>query len=700
MTHSPNRLIKEHSPYLRHHAHNPVDWYPWGDEAFARALENDMPVFVSIGYAACHWCHVMETVCFEDEVVASLLNAHFVSVKVDREERPDIDQVYMAVCQAMTGSGGWPLHVFLTPDKRPFYAATFIPKMSSPNMPGMLDLLPYLASVWRDEREKVSDVSDQIMSAIQEQARRGTLHDPDELIHTAARRLTALYDKKYGGFSPAPKFPSVPVLLFLLRYAVIHQDRSILDMITTTLNRMAWGGMRDHLDGGFHRYATDTAWKLPHFEKMLSDQAMCAIIYTEIWQVTKQDRYRRLARSVLEYMTTVLSDAPGGFSSSEDADSPGGEGAYYLWSYDEIEKIFGEEARLVCTMFGITREGNVSGMHGMKPGDNVLFPERDPLEILSAAGVRDPEKTYASILNRLTNARKERERPPLDDKVLTDWNALAIQALAFAGMVFHDESLCTRAISAAEFLFSNMVRPDGSVLHRWRNGQGGIEGTAGDYVHLAWACVTLYQTTGNSLWLRRAISLEKSASDRFYDSVHGGYFLVPSATDLPVRMKEMTDGPTFSTNGAGYLLLCALYSITGDGSYRQKARQTEGYHRSLDPRMITGCCTFLCGLIEKNVRGTAVLCNTSGSTGDDEIWSLLWSSYLPGMIRIPIRERSDSDFLPMSVQCQGDTPALHICSHRQCHPPITTVDEVRHYIRGLDIFQGDEISDTIQAPDQ
>ena len=212
-------------------------------------------------------------------------------------------------------------------------------------------------------------------------------------------------------------------------------------MITTTLNRMAWGGMRDHLDGGFHRYATDTAWKLPHFEKMLSDQAMCAIIYTEIWQVTKQDRYRRLARSVLEYMTTVLSDAPGGFSSSEDADSPGGEGAYYLWSYDEIEKIFGEEARLVCTMFGITREGNVSGMHGMKPGDNVLFPERDPLEILSAAGVRDPEKTYASILNTLTNARKERERPPLDDKVLTDWNALAIQALAFAGMVFHDESL-------------------------------------------------------------------------------------------------------------------------------------------------------------------------------------------------------------------------------------------------------------------
>ena len=700
MTHSPNRLAKEHSPYLLHHAYNPVDWYPWGDEAFTRAEEHDMPVFVSIGYAACHWCHVMETECFEDEEIASLLNAHFVSIKVDREERPEIDQLYMAVCQVMTGSGGWPLHIFLTPDKRPFYAATFIPKISRPGMPGMRDLLPYLASVWRDERKKISDVSDLILSAVLEQTRQDTHHDPDDLLHTAARNLTGSYDGMYGGFSPAPKFPSVPVLLFLLRYAVIYQDRSILDMITTTLDRMAYGGMRDHLDGGFHRYATDRAWKLPHFEKMLSDQAMMAIIYTEIWQVTKQDRYRRIALAALEYMITVLSDAPGGFSSSEDADSPGGEGAYYLWSYDEIEQLFGEDAKLVCTLFGITREGNVSGMYGMKPGDNVLFPEQDPLDILTRAGVRDPETAYASIIHTLNNARKKRQRPPCDDKVLTDWNALAIHALTFAGMVFQERSLCTRAVSAAEFLFSKMVRPDGIVLHRWRNGQAGIDGTAGDYIYLAWACLTLYQTTGNPMWLDRAILLEKTVSDQFYDSVHGGYFLVPSATDLPVRMKEMTDGPTFSTNGAGYLLLCALYSITGDGSYRQKARQTEGYHRSLDPRMITGCCTFLCGLIEKNLRGTAVFCDKSGSTEGDEIWSLLWSSYLPGMIRIPIRERSDSDFLPMSVQCQGDTPALHICSHRQCHPPITTVDEVRHYIRGLDIFQGDEISDTIQAPDK
>ena len=700
MTHSPNRLAKEHSPYLRHHAHNPVDWYPWGDEAFSRAKEHDMPVFVSIGYAACHWCHVMETVCFEDEEVASLLNAHFVSVKVDREERPDIDQVYMSVCQAMTGSGGWPLHVFLTPDKRPFYAATFIPKMSSPNMPGMLDLLLYLASVWKDQREKVIEVSEQIISAIQEQTRQGILYDPNDLIHTAARRLTASYDKNHGGFSPAPKFPSVPVLLFLLRYAAIHKDRSILDMITTTLDHMAFGGMRDHLDGGFHRYATDTAWKVPHFEKMLYDQAMSAIIYTEVWQVTKQEQYRRIALSALEYMTTFLSDAPGGFYSSEDADSPGGEGAYYLWSYDEIEKLFGEDTPLACTIFGITREGNVSGMHGMKPGDNVLFPERDPLEIVATAGVRDPEKTYVTIINTLTNARKGRERPPLDDKVLTDWNALAIWALAFAGMVFHDESLCIRAVSAAEFLFSTMVQPDGVVLHRWRRGQAGIAGTAGDYLNLAWASMALYQATGNSIWLERAISLEKSVSDRFYDSAQGGYYQVSPETDLPVRLKEMTDGPILSVNGTGDLLLSALYTITGDESYAQKARQIEDYYRSLDPRMITGSCAFLCGLVEKNHGGTAVLCGNSETHERDEIWRLLWSSYLPGMVRISIRERSDISMLNIPAQCHGDGPALHICSQRQCHPPLFTVDEFRHYLHNLNILQGDEVPDTVQAPDQ
>ncbi|MDX8549397.1 thioredoxin domain-containing protein [Methanospirillum sp. J.3.6.1-F.2.7.3] len=697
----PNRLVHEHSLYLRQHAYNPVDWYPWGEEAFKKAREQDKPVFLSIGYAACHWCHVMEHTCFEDESVAHLLNAHFISIKVDREEHPDIDAIYMNVCQAMTGSGGWPLSLFLTPDKRPFYAATYIPRDSSPGMPGMLDILPYLADVWKTRKGDVHAIADQIITAILKHNERNQPGNIQDIVEYAAKNLINRYDPVHGGFSRAPKFPSVSTLMFLFRYSWYQNESNILSMIVKTLDQIAYGGIRDHLDGGFHRYATDNAWKLPHFEKMLYDQAMAVLVYTEAWQVTGSLSYKHIVISALEYMMHSLQEKEGGFYSSEDADSPGGEGAYYLWTYDEISHLCGSDAEIVCQLFHLSKNGNVSGVHGMKPGDNVLYPQENPIEKLKRLGISDPQEYYQKIIHTLRTARANREKPATDDKILTDWNSMAVWALAYAGSVFQIDRYIMQAIRTADFLFSTMVRSDGTVLHRWHDGDVGIAGTSSDYLSLSWSCMVLYQVTGDEKWFIRSQDLEKEASLRFYDHQNGGYFQTESLVDLPVRLKDHTDGPVPSVNGIAYLLLRSLGEITGDEEYIKKSQDIERYYAKSEEWVAYSSPSFLMGLCENKHRGRAVLMGDPKNPEYSKMWSELWSCFCPGFIRIPVRGNKSSIIKNiLGSDVLDSIPKVLICARNQCYPPVTSVEKLQEFLRKSDVFKGDEVSNATESPDK
>lgn len=685
----PNRLQSEQSLYLRQHADNPVNWYPWGEEAFSQAKERDLPIFLSIGYAACHWCHVMEQECFEEMAVADLLNQQFIAIKVDREERPDIDQIYMSVCQAMTGSGGWPLSIFLTPDKKPFYAATYIPRETRGATIGMKELLPHLTRIWQTRREEVHSLSERVLQVISNISPiPGEKPQSPTLITDTARVLKKGFDQEYGGFYGPPKFPSVPQLFFLLRYGAVYDDREALDMVYRTLNAMAAGGIRDQLDGGFHRYATDRAWLLPHFEKMLYDQALLSLIYTEAYQETGEERYRSIARSCLAYMLSSLSDPRGGRYASEDADSQGGEGAYYLWRYDELEALFPNDAAVVAEIYGVTAQGNVSSLHGMHPGDNVLHPGNDPLLKLKAMGVPDPDARLSRIEAELLAARQRRERPLTDDKVLTDWNGLVIRALAFAGMVFSNGDYLDQAKKTAEFILNTMVMDDGRVLHRWRDGNAAIDGTSGDYIFPAWGFLMLYQATGDPVWLKRTISFMEEATDRFFDDENGGYFQTEAGADLPVRMKDQFDGALPSVNGVAYQILRTLAGITGSSGLSRLSEMTEEMFLRAGTGQGTGYCSFLSGWAGEGHETLAYLC---GEGEDDEyrkITDLFSRGFYPHLFWIRVNSRTKREVQEMTgpLPCDGSRLAVHFCSGMKCHPPVFSADAVRAVLDGSDVL--------------
>jgi uncharacterized protein len=495
-----NRLASEKSPYLLAHAHHPIDWYPWCDEAFVRAMREDKPIFLSIGYAACHWCHVMERESFKDESVAALLNESFIAVKVDREERPDIDGLYMRACQLLTGGGGWPLSIVMTPDKIPFFAATYIPKQSSFGRAGLLDLLPRIRELWRDRRGEIMNVARGLAAAWRAQAAAGERDaelGPDDL-RLAVDALAESFDARNGGFGAAPKFPAACPLLFLLRYHRRTGDAHALEMVARTLDKMADGGIHDHVGGGFHRYATDAAWTIPHFEKMLPDQALLAIAFTEAFQVTGNEEYARIAQRTIGYVLRELQSPEGGFQCSEGAESPEGEGRFYLWTMDDIRKVLPpEDATLLITAFGIERKGNVlpDPTEGLAAGANILRL-REPLPKLAERRAADPQEFRASIdraLSRLFDERAERPRPNKDDKILADWNGLMIAALAKASRAFGEGDFSLAAERAADFILTRMRTKDGRLLHRYRDGDASVTGFADDYAFLAWGLLELYQ---------------------------------------------------------------------------------------------------------------------------------------------------------------------------------------------------------------
>jgi uncharacterized protein YyaL (SSP411 family) len=572
-----NRLADSKSPYLLQHAGNPVDWYPWGPEAFARAKEEDKPIFLSIGYATCHWCHVMEHESFEHPLVAELMNEAFINIKVDREERPDIDQVYMTVCQMLTGGGGWPLTIIMSPDKEPFYAATYIPRQSNYGRIGMLDLVPRVAKLWRTDRDSIRGTTKQILSALEKsEDRSGSGALDSSVIDRAFGEFGGRFDAARGGFGSAPKFPSPHNLVFLTRYWRRTGNERALSMVSKTLEEMRLGGVYDQVGFGFHRYSTDAEWLVPHFEKMLYDQAMLVFAYTEAWLANPNPVFERTVREVATYVLRDMTSPEGAFYSAEDADSEGEEGLFYLWKLAEVEEVLGEDdAAFAASVWNLEKDGNYEDeATGVRTGRNIPHLSRSHEEAARQAKMEPEEfeKNLESVRSRLFEVREKRIHPLKDDKVLADWNGLMAGALAFAGRVFDEPSWVDAARSATDFVFGTMRTEDGRLLHRYRAEDASIPAFLDDYVFITTAMLELYDATFDPSYLERALELQQETHERFWDEEHGGFFFTADDNEeLLVRQKEVYDGAIPSGNSTAADNAIRLARLTSDTEYLQGA---------------------------------------------------------------------------------------------------------------------------------
>ncbi|MBN2565875.1 MAG: thioredoxin domain-containing protein, partial [Candidatus Eisenbacteria bacterium] len=561
-----NRLEHEKSPYLLQHASNPVDWYPWGDEAFMRARAEDRPVLLSIGYSTCHWCHVMERESFQDSEVAALLNRSFVCVKVDREERPDVDAVYMEAGRTMSGGGGWPLTLFMAPDRRPFFAMTYIPKTGRFGRPGMMELVPRIAELWSTQRGELLDTAGRVVSALlQETAQPVPRELGVDVMDRAYARLRSEFDGEHGGFGTRPKFPTPHQLLFLLRYWNRAGERDALAMVEATMAGMRQGGIHDHVGFGFHRYSTDEAWLVPHFEKMLYDQAMMVMACTESYLATGKHCCEHTLRGVVEYVLRDLTDDLGAFYSAEDADSEGVEGKFYTWKLSELRELLGEDDLEFATSASrLTEEGNVRDEATGRPtGVNILHLADSPGDLAKKLGVTEQAffDRLESVRSRLFEARSRRVRPSLDDKILTDWNGLMIAALARASQALGEPSFADAARRAADFVLTTMRNEEGRLLHRYRDGEAAILANADDHAFLAMGLFDLYEATHETRYLRESARLMDDMLTLFWDGDGGGFFFSPrDGESLLTRRKEIYDGAVPSSNSVALLNLLRLGS--------------------------------------------------------------------------------------------------------------------------------------------
>lgn len=571
-----NRLSNEKSPYLLQHANNPVEWFPWSEEAFLKASKEDKPVFLSIGYSTCHWCHVMEKESFEDNEIAGLMNDAFVSIKVDREERPDIDNIYMTVCHMLTGSGGWPLTIIMTPEKKPFFAGTYFPKDDRFGRMGMKELVPRIKELWKTKRGEINNSAKEIHSVLQGSLKieAGPLFNED-ILDEAFKELEKRFDPVSGGFAVSPKFPTPHNFLFLLRYYKRRDETKALEMVEKSLTKMKLGGIYDQIGYGFHRYSTDEKWLVPHFEKMLYDQALLAEAYIEAFQATRNDFYMNAAKEILEYVIRDMTSPEGGFYSAEDADSEGEEGKFYLWKLDEIKNIFGSEAELISKIFNTRETGNwFDPARGGYNGTNILHLRKDFSSL--AIELEMPEelliKKFASAKERFYQHRKKRIHPFKDDKILTDWNGLMISAFAKASRSFDDPSYLKAAEKAAGFILSKLFDSHGKLLHRFRNGESAIDANIDDYAFFTAALIDLYEGSFNKNYLQTAINLTKELLEHFWDNEKGGFYFTPDIGEKQIlRTKEVYDGAVPSGNSVALLNLMKLGRITANPDFEEKA---------------------------------------------------------------------------------------------------------------------------------
>ncbi len=569
----PNRLANESSPYLLQHRDNPVDWYPWGADALEKARREDKPIFLSIGYSACHWCHVMEHESFENEAIAHVLNDNFVPIKVDREERPDLDQIYMNAVQMLTGHGGWPMSVFLTPDLKPFYGGTYWPPHSSRGMPGFDQILAAVVDAWKNRREHALTAADQLTAELQNvgvPASGDANSMNNELIERAVSQLRRSFDGAYGGFGSAPKFPHPMDLQLLVRVAHRAGQEGPLEMVRLTLDRMAAGGIYDHLGGGFARYSVDARWLVPHFEKMLYDNALLTSAYLDAYLVTGNTEYARIVRETLAYIIRDMTDPAGGFYSTEDADSEGHEGLFYTWMPDEIEAVLGEERGATFgRVYDVSDYGNFEGR-------NILNLPKT-LEQSAAILRRDPAELAAELAEsreKLFAAREKRVRPGRDDKVIVAWNGLMIDAMARAGAALNEPEYVITADEVAKFILKNMRRDDGRLLHTWRAGTAKLDAYLDDYASLANSLVSLYEANFDERYIDDAAGLIDVVLEKFADPTGGFFYTADDHEQLIARTKGLTDSSTPSGNALAALALLRLGKLLGRGDYLEAAEKT------------------------------------------------------------------------------------------------------------------------------
>jgi hypothetical protein len=673
MSESPgsNRLIKATSPYLLQHAHNPVDWYEWGPEALERARREDRPILLSIGYAACHWCHVMERESFEDEETARLMNERFVCVKVDREERPDLDAIYMDAVQAMTGSGGWPMTVFLTPDGRPFFAGTYFPPEDRQGLPGFRRVLEGVSQAWREQREQVLTQGKRVVEAIAGTSSLLESHEPlgDDLLRGAHAQLTKAFDPQWGGFDGAPKFPQPMTLEFLLRCHLRGYPDS-LRVVLLTLERMSAGGIRDHLAGGFHRYSVDARWHVPHFEKMLYDNAQLARLYLHAWQVTGDDGCRAVAVDTLDYLLREMRLPDSAFFSSQDADSEGVEGKSYVWRWKDLVEVAGEE---VARFFGASPEGN------WEEGTNVLWlPDRGA----------SPPAGLEEARRRLLEIREQRPRPGTDDKILASWNGLAIQALAETGRALGESRYVDAASGAARFVLSALRRDDGRLLRSWREGRAGGPGYVDDYAMMAAACVTLYEATFDLGWMAEARRLADDLIRLFHDPDRGGFFQTgEDAEALVLRPKELFDNAVPSGNSVAAEVLLRLAHLTGEDAYERAGVSGLRVARNLIERAPTmfGHALGALDLYVSPSKEVAIV----GDLESEEARRLireLWSRYLPNAVlaAAPPGDDEAARIVPLLAGREplDGKPAAYVCERFTCRLPVSDPEALAAQLTG------------------
>jgi uncharacterized protein YyaL (SSP411 family) len=674
--------MKEKSPYLLQHAYNPVDWYPWGDDAFIKAKSEDKPVFLSIGYSTCHWCHVMEKESFEDQEIARILNESYVSIKVDREERPDVDSTYMDVCQMMTGSGGWPLTIIMRPDRKPFFTATYLPKEGHFGMWGLRPLLMEIADVWKTQRRKVDEVAERATSAIADQlAIRDEREQIDRQIFDSLYfQLRDSFDEKFGGFGPPPKFPLPHKILALLRYWRRTGEKRALDMVEFTLQAMSLGGIRDHVGGGFHRYSTDGNWLIPHFEKMLYDQAMLLMVYSEAYQVTKRWDFRKTVEDIVAYIGRDMTSPEGAFYSAEDADSEGVEGKFYLWTKAEIMETLGEEADLIIDEFNVKEEGNFREPNGSRSGGNILHMNRKFDEISKELGLNGLElfDRVQVSLERMRNVRKNRERPLRDDKILADWNGLMIAALAKASRALGSDEFSMAGDRAARFVLDEMA--GAGLRHRYREGELSKEVFLQDYSFLVWGLIELYQTTFDIMWLDKAVVLTKEMLERFWDHDLGFFHISPKeGEDMIFQKMESYDGAIPSGNSVAFLDLVMISRMTGDIGIEEIARKLA---QTYSGRVIDNPMAFTLFLIGLDMvlepSSEVVIVGDAMSDDIGEMISAIRSEYLPEAI---VMIKSDDSlpriapFTEFMIAKEGETQA-YVCSGRACRAPTSSLDEM------------------------
>jgi uncharacterized protein YyaL (SSP411 family) len=677
----PNRLANETSPYLLQHAHNPVDWYPWGDEAFARARQDDKPVLLSIGYSACHWCHVMERECFDDAEIAGLMNELFVSIKVDREERPDVDDVYMKAVQLLIGRGGWPLTAFLTPDRRPFHGGTYFPPVDRHGLPGFPRVLRAVAQAYRERRAEVVRATDDLVAGVDRVDASAPSVTLDPTLPTrAAEALLRHVDKENGGLGGAPKFPHTQALqLFLRQYAKTRRT-DLLDAVTLACARMAAGGMYDQIGGGFHRYSVDERWLVPHFEKMLYDNAQLPRLYLDAYQVTGEPELRRIVVETLDYMVREMRDPGGGFYSATDADSEGEEGRYFVWTPAEVAAVVGpDDAELVCRHWGITPDGNFEGR-------SIAHRAVDLAELVASTG-RTVEAIRASIdraRERLYAARRKRVPPLRDEKVIVAWNALAISALAEAGRVLDVPSYLGAAVAAVDFVRSSVCRADGRLLHVWARGTAKQLAFLDDLAFLGAAQLDLYEATADRRHIDGARDLVATLEAHFRDP-RGGYFFTPDDGEVLItRSKSGADGALPSGNAVAALVHLRLHALTGEGIHLERAEEILRLYHSAAAEQPFAFATYLEALERYSETAVeVVLVEPAGASDLQVLWDVVRRTYLPHHVLVRTRADDPTPVVPARDRpARDDRATAYVCHRFTCSAPTTDPAELARLLEG------------------